>query len=721
MDVSRLSISYDEEKDCKIINNQYRVIKKIGEGQFGKVLLGENVKQDQDNQNLDDNHERLVAIKTINRIDKSRLITKTYLSQTTKIKREIQIMKETNHPNLVKLYQVIDDLKFDKILLILEYCKFGEIDWKKYNHYYEKYQTHSPRTRLTLNKILRDVCNGLEYLHDYKKIIHRDLKPSNLLINHENIVKISDFGVSLILENNSNDDKELGKTMGTPAFFAPELCQFVHNRYSMITNVDHKVNKIKIDYRIDIWSLGIVLYCLIFNDLPFTGFNEFELFKNIVKQDLKFPMIKSTSKTTENDIEELIQLKLLINDLLKKNPDDRLTITQIKNHPFTVFDLSTTETKKFLTSNRKYLKQNDLDQGLSEKIKRFFTGKSPKPTLKPKSPESDPINLYNLEPVDDLLDSYLDDSSSYGSDVDEFSTTDLLEKNCNILDSEPRSAKPFKPPPLNLTSSTNSEPLILNKDSEALASSSNLSINSLPSPTKVLHNSTPKKSSIKYGSVSNLSYSHTNNNTVTIGASSPSSYQSLFSPSKRFFSQNRQKTSNKDREKPTINSLKSPKHPQTATALTSSTSSSTKLSNFIEPPKFGLSSHQPPSPKLNGNLTFSSRKNSMASGSGLSRITSSSTSLNLHAYLTDDNYSALSVKDMANDNRRSGFSFNWSDLSEVGDEYIDDNDTNNMIEETETEINNTSFDIHDSTVIINDDSEIFKNYTSMSEFLANLD
>ena len=52
-----------------------------------------------------------------------------------KIKREISIMKQCNHPNIVKLYQVIDDLRFDKILLILEYCQYGEIDWKRYNHY----------------------------------------------------------------------------------------------------------------------------------------------------------------------------------------------------------------------------------------------------------------------------------------------------------------------------------------------------------------------------------------------------------------------------------------------------------------------------------------------------------------------------------------------------------------------------------------------------------
>ena len=242
MDVSKLSIEDDPVTHKKTINNRYRIVRKVGEGQFGKVLLA-----------LDTTNKEDVAIKTINRIDKKKLITKTYLNQATKIKREIQIMKECSHPNVVKLFSVIDDLKYDKILLVLEYCQYGEIDWKRYNHYNEKYFKEDG---LTLNRILRDVVNGLDYLHNYKRIIHRDLKPSNLLISRDRTIKISDFGVSLILENNANDQKELGKTMGTPAFYAPELCQFVNNRLSMIEDISK--SKTRIDLRIDIWSLGVV-------------------------------------------------------------------------------------------------------------------------------------------------------------------------------------------------------------------------------------------------------------------------------------------------------------------------------------------------------------------------------------------------------------------------------------------------------------------------------
>ncbi|KAK6464291.1 kinase-like domain-containing protein [Scheffersomyces coipomensis] len=560
MDVTALSIRLEAETDRKIINDSFRIIKKIGQGQFGKVLQGEVINK----KTCDDNY---VAIKTINRIDKTRLITKAYLSQTTKIKREIQIMKECNHPNVVKLYQVIDDLKYDKILLILEYCKFGEIDWKRYSHYYEKYQNHmNNRNPLTINKILRDVINGLEYLHDYKKIIHRDLKPSNLLINSDNTIKISDFGVSLILENNANDEKELGKTMGTPAFFAPELCQFVGNRYSMITNVNHHANKIKIDGRIDIWSLGITLYCLMFNDLPFSGSNEYELFQNIVKDELRFPKIIKNSRTTEDDIQELAHLKDLIKKLLIKDPDSRITIEKIKLHPFTTFDLNDLERKKFFKFNEAIFKDaskkqqlasnesNGTDSVLSKKLKLFFGSKTPeKKTLAPAFPivKDVPIEQFkDLEPVDDLLDSYLDDSTtSYGSDIDDedqpVDTNNILKslndsesfvKRLDKIDISKVEEKTTNPEPIPI-----SKPKLKPKPLDLSKSRSNSSIiSSQTSNSKVrkwsfkTNNESPKRGDYQ-SDVSPIT--PTNNNFMTIGAGSPSSIKSIFSPSKRFFLQ----------------------------------------------------------------------------------------------------------------------------------------------------------------------------------------
>lgn len=665
MDVSRLSI--DVDGGHKVVNKTYRLIHKIGQGQFGKVMLAQRVASSE-----------YVAIKTINRVDRTRLITKTYLSHTTKIKREIQIMKECRHPNVVQLYQVIDDLKYDKILLVLEYCQLGEIDWKRYNHYHEKY--FKGDNGLVLNKVLRDVVNGLEYLHD-KCIIHRDLKPSNLLISADKTIKISDFGVSLILENNQNDDRELGKSMGTPAFFAPELCQFVNNRYLMIADVDRQ--KSKIDKRIDVWSLGVVLYCMLFHNLPFSADNEFALFKKIVNEKLRFPQISMASRTTADDVTELKLLKDLIGKLLTKEPNERITLKDIKQHAFTTFDLkNTTDISAFMDFNKPFTERKEA--GITSRIRKFFTRTEPQK-------EFDPVKL---EPLDDLLDSYLDDSSSMGTIEDEnVDTSNILGDLTTASDEEPPRPK-FQRPLREMPSNDNfsldfllkpreeeRSPEQENKhntmhrrtgsDRSVVSTRSKSSIKELPRDSSWLSRvKVPPPLKLKdtsYGSKpSTPQRSHfspivtpglANDDVVTIGAGSPLSLKLIFSPSRRFFSR-KKKT---EEVKPTISSLSSPEKKATKK----------KFTDLMEPPPIfsaaGTSAFEKPKGKdpfsdpLRKSLTLSRsslRKNSFASmrlAGGLLRMTSSTSLLNLNAYLTDDAFSLSSQPESPNDFVFSGY------------------------------------------------------------------
>jgi serine/threonine protein kinase len=103
-------------------------------------------------------------------------------------------------------------------------------------------------------------------------IIHRDIKPANLLKNGENEIKISDFSVSLIYD--PNDDLslvEIAKAAGSPAFLAPEICG--------VSERDSDSEDAVIDpFAIDIWAMGVTLFCLAFGKLPFNGENEFEVF-----------------------------------------------------------------------------------------------------------------------------------------------------------------------------------------------------------------------------------------------------------------------------------------------------------------------------------------------------------------------------------------------------------------------------------------------------------
>lgn len=123
------------------------------------------------------------------------------------VMREIAIMKRLNHPNVVKLYEVINDPNEDRLFLVMEYMENGAVQKDSRNL--------ESLPEAIVRKYLRDVLAGLEYLHT-QRVIHRDLKPENLLVAQDGTVKISDFGVS---HSYSGDDDTLQQS-------AVRLCLF---------------------------------------------------------------------------------------------------------------------------------------------------------------------------------------------------------------------------------------------------------------------------------------------------------------------------------------------------------------------------------------------------------------------------------------------------------------------------------------------------------------
>ena len=202
----------------------------------------------------------------------------------------------------------------------------------------------------------RDTVLGLEYLH-YEGIVHRDIKPANLLWTKDHRVKISDFGVSYfgrpvregdveeISEADAtdfDDDLELAKTVGTPAFFAPELCY-----------TDSDAEQPKITEQIDVWSLGVTLYCLIYARIPFMAEDEYQLFRAIAKEDVYIPRrrlkavapkevardteISAFREDAELAYEEIDdELHDLLRRMLVKDPTERLKLREVKRHPWVI-------------------------------------------------------------------------------------------------------------------------------------------------------------------------------------------------------------------------------------------------------------------------------------------------------------------------------------------------------------------------------------------------
>uniref|UniRef100_A0A8C9F540 Calcium/calmodulin dependent protein kinase kinase 1 n=1 Tax=Pavo cristatus TaxID=9049 RepID=A0A8C9F540_PAVCR len=205
-----------------------------------------------------------------------------------RVYQEIAILKKLDHVNVVKLIEVLDDPAEDNlymVTLLLPYRAVMEVP------------SDEPFSEDQARLYFRDIVLGIEYLH-YQKIIHRDIKPSNLLLGDDGHVKIADFGVSNQFEGN---DAQLSSTAGTPAFMAPEAISDTGKSFS--------------GKALDVWAMGITLYCFVYGKCPFIDEYILGLHNKIKSKPVEFP--------EESQISD--ELKELILRMLDKNPETRIT------------------------------------------------------------------------------------------------------------------------------------------------------------------------------------------------------------------------------------------------------------------------------------------------------------------------------------------------------------------------------------------------------------
>ncbi|XP_058616500.1 serine/threonine-protein kinase MARK1 isoform X2 [Onychostoma macrolepis] len=246
----------------------YRLLKTIGKGNFAKVKLARHVLTG-----------REVAVK---------IIDKTQLNPTSlqKLFREVRIMKVLNHPNIVKLFEVIETEK--TLYLIMEYASGGEV--------FDYLVAHGRMKEKEARAKFRQIVSAVQYCHQ-KRIVHRDLKAENLLLDADMNIKIADFGFS----NEFTIGSKLDTFCGSPPYAAPEL--FQGKKYD--------------GPEVDVWSLGVILYTLVSGSLPFDGQNLKELRERVLRGKYRIPFYMST------DCENLLKKLLVL------NPGKRGSLEQI--------------------------------------------------------------------------------------------------------------------------------------------------------------------------------------------------------------------------------------------------------------------------------------------------------------------------------------------------------------------------------------------------------
>ncbi|TBU24898.1 Pkinase-domain-containing protein [Dichomitus squalens] len=229
----------------------YLLLQTLGEGEFGKVKLGLHMQWGEE-----------VAVKLIRRgnIDSS--------VRMSKVEREIEVLRTLKHPNIVRLYDVIETDKY--IGIILEYASGGEL--------FDHILAHRYLREKDACKLFSQLISGVWYIHQ-KKIVHRDLKLENLLLDRHRNVIITDFGFANRFEHRADDLMQT--SCGSPCYAAPEL---------VISD------GLYVGSAVDIWSCGVILYAMLAGYLPFDddpanpdGDNINLLYKYIVNTPLSFP------------------------------------------------------------------------------------------------------------------------------------------------------------------------------------------------------------------------------------------------------------------------------------------------------------------------------------------------------------------------------------------------------------------------------------------------
>eukprot|EP00178_Gracilaria_changii_P009440 TRINITY_DN2762_c0_g1_i1.p1 TRINITY_DN2762_c0_g1~~TRINITY_DN2762_c0_g1_i1.p1 ORF type:complete len:258 (-),score=46.40 TRINITY_DN2762_c0_g1_i1:159-932(-) len=211
----------------------YRIGKMLGSGAFGEVRMCV--------------HRETGAQRAV------KVLRKSHMDEEEKkmLFNEINILRELDHPNIVKMYEYFEDEK--RYYIITEICKGGEL--------FDEIIARGKFTEKDAAVLIKQILSCINYCHS-NKIVHRDLKPENVLLEQNkdfDQIKIIDFGTSLVHTGQGHLDEKLG----TPYYIAPEV-----------------LNK-KYNEKCDLWSIGVITYIILSGMPPFNGNTDQEIMKKV--------------------------------------------------------------------------------------------------------------------------------------------------------------------------------------------------------------------------------------------------------------------------------------------------------------------------------------------------------------------------------------------------------------------------------------------------------
>ncbi|KAH0154458.1 kinase-like protein, partial [Aureobasidium melanogenum] len=271
---TKLANSYSEllnefsSKDLRTVGN-YTVGRLIGKGSFGKVYLASH--------------------KLING---SKVVLKSAKKDDANLAREIHHHRQFLHPHIARLYEVI--VTESLVWLVLEWCPGDEL----YNHLLE----HGRMEENKVQKIFTQLVGAVSYVHS-KSCVHRDLKLENILLDKHGNVKLVDFGFTREYQGTTS---YLQTWCGTVCYSAPEMLK--GEKYA--------------GEKVDVWSLGIILYALLCGELPFDEDDENDTKQRILKEDPKYPEYVPEGA------------KDLLSKLLSRRPLLRPPLADVLRHPW---------------------------------------------------------------------------------------------------------------------------------------------------------------------------------------------------------------------------------------------------------------------------------------------------------------------------------------------------------------------------------------------------